>query len=379
MPSPRTRFLVLATALPVLAPACGEPMSSRDVIEDTRPIALRIEVEDPGASAEDATRCEALPLERAVLQPLIVDEEGPLDSAELTALEPVWISCNMQPTQGLFGCLSEHLPLGLADLPACESPDPSDLDLDPADPPDSPSPCRIVEGVPHRPELVVPLDFDYLLGGDIEITMIAGDPEGTDTSTCADRLLSQDDDLPGDCLFMVQRLPVGPDAALIQLAGEFGFDLGDLGVVPEEIPDPDTNPRIARFQGAFVDDDGERGPLFDIGLGETIDVGYGEVLALETEAPEADQQTYLIPEDNDAFQEQTEIYDSQWFRNWGTLVAAGTNDLVSPNEWIMEPDTQDDDEPPPGDRATLYYVLRDDRAGVDWWWFHVRLTGEPDF
>ena len=52
-----------------------------------------------------------------------------------------------------------------------------------------------------------------------------------------------------------------------------------------------------------------------------------------------------------------------------------SDDPRSLNVWRMLPGEQDDIESPvpPDGRATLYYVLRDDRQGVDWFWFHVSV------
>jgi hypothetical protein len=38
---------------------------------------------------------------------------------------------------------------------------------------------------------------------------------------------------------------------------------------------------------------------------------------------------------------------------------------------------QDETRRPPDGRATLYYVLRDGRLGVDWWWISVEVPPPP--
>ena len=39
----------------------------------------------------------------------------------------------------------------------------------------------------------------------------------------------------------------------------------------------------------------------------------------------------------------------------------------------MERGTQDEDDEPPDGRAHLFYVLRDSRLGVEWWWLEVEV------
>jgi hypothetical protein len=50
---------------------------------------------------------------------------------------------------------------------------------------------------------------------------------------------------------------------------------------------------------------------------------------------------------------------------------------MSRNEWTLEIGQQDEDEAPPDGRATLFYVLRDGRNGVDWWWISVEVPLPP--
>jgi hypothetical protein len=372
--------LAAATSLVALTSACAEPMSSREVIESTRPLALRIEVEDPTATPDQAVRCEALPTETVRLVPWIVDPEGPLEDEELDALEPIWIACNMLPIQGLGSCLRGSFPLELGDLPDCVPPDITEIDPQAGVFPEAPSPCRIVEGLPRQPELVVPLDPGYLLGGDIEVTMIAGTPGQANTAACAEALLTEAESYPDGCIYGAQRVPVGPDAAMIQLAADFGIDIGqELGPVPEEIPEPDRNPRIASFKvGILNEENPEATEIREIFKDDSIEAEYGQTLAIVAKAPRADLQTYFIPEDDDTLLEQEEVYRGLWFITWGELQGGSSNDPEARNQWSLWPGYQDDNEPPPGGRATLYYVLRDDRQGVDWWWFHVDLQGELD-
>lgn len=353
---------------------CGMDLPLQERIESIRPLAVRSEVlgQPPG----QPVRLEALPFERVGLVPFIVDDVAPFDPQEIRALDPIWIRCTLQPIQGLFGCLSEALPLEPDALETCPEVDPSTLDPSSDMPPASPSPCRLEVDDPARPEFAVPLDFNLVIGGDLELTMVGHRGDDVDSSTCLERLLAESDDIPEDCLFVTQRVPVGPDFEIIRQAQMLGLvDPDTFGPLPEEPVEPDAHPRIASFTVQVFDENDvavtERRP---VDRGETLRVQRGHRLAIETEAPEDDLQCYPISDGGNGFIEQCESYRGSWFRTWGELLSPVSDDPLSRNEWTMERGDQDDDELPPGDRATLYYVLRDTRQGVDWWWFDVEVS-----
>lgn len=359
--------------------ACGGDLPLRERIASTRPLAMRVEAVDPMADAEAAVRTEMLPFERVRVVPWVVDDEGPLSLDEVgQELDPVWLACALQPVEGLFGCLSSSFPLDPADVPACPEVTPTDFDPNAGMIPEAPSPCLITGGTPAQPELTVPLDPVFLLGGDLEVTMIAHIPGEGSTQTCMEVLFEEPNDLPASCIYATQRVPVGPDAMLAQLAVDFGIaDPEQLGAIPETIPDPDANPRIQRVTVTAFDADDTPAGTFDVARGEVLQLPPETRLELEAEAPEGDLQTYLVQRDNDEFVEREEVYEAQWFRTWGELLGATSNDPLAINTWTLVPGEQDPDDTPPGNRATLFYVLRDDRQGVDWWWFHVDLMAAP--
>lgn len=365
---------VLAALGGLLGSACAGDLPLQERIVSTRPLAVRMEVLDPAADPELAVRAEALPLETVRLHPFIVDDVGPLDDGAIEAgVEPLWFACPLAPIQGVFGCISSHFPLQLDAIEDCPTTDLSAID--PSDPsvPQVPAPCRITGGTPSQPELQVPLDGNLLIGGDLEVTMIGHTPGEGDTARCAEALFGESE-LPRSCIFVTQRAPVGPDAAILQLAQMFGIPgLEGLGPVPDPIPDADRNPRIASFTVAVRDGD-EVLEAMEVARGDTIVVPAGTTLEIVTEASTEDLQTYLIPKDNTSFDDRTEKYFGSWFRTWGDLLSPVSDDPTSINTWTMTPGEQDETELPEGDIATMYYVLRDDRAGVDWWWFHVQVV-----
>lgn len=373
-PTPRRSATVAGVSLGLglgVGAACGPELPLSERIANTRPLAVRMEVQDPAADPADAIRAEALPFETVELIPWFVDPKGPVD--DVADLDPIWVACVLAPGEPLTSCLRTLQPLTLDEIEDCPTPDLGDLE-DPENVPETPRPCRITGGTPGHPQLVVPLDFNFLLGGDIEITMLGSAGSDVTTSECAERFLGEADSIPQDCRIVAQRLPIGPDAALLQLASELGIDLGDaLGPVPDQIPDADRNPRILTFDVDVRDASGNLIESVETSPGDTLDVPYGSVLDIRTEASENDLQTYLIPEDSATWVEVQEAYDGAWFRTWGDLLSSSSNDPQSFNSWAMVPGAQDD-ERPDDDRAVLYYVLRDGRAGVDWWWISVGLS-----
>ena len=361
-------------ALVLLAAACGEGLPFPERIASTRPLAMRVEVLETDPDPAAPVRAEALPLEAVRVVPFIADEDGPLSLEEIeTQLEPVWISCSLQPIEGLFSCLTNNLPLERDDIPDCPPVDLGSIDPSIGELPESVSPCFVTGGTPATPQLEIPLDPLFLLGGDIELTMVAHTP-GSNRSTreCLDRLLSEDADLSTDCLYVTQRVAVGPDTAIRQLAEDLGFaEAGELGPIPDEPAEPDTHPRIERFSVQVFDENDTNVAARDVMPGDTIEVEVGHRVELETAAPEGDLQTYLIERDMDQLVERDELYTGQWFITWGKLLSPTSDDPVSINTWELEEGGQDESETPPGNRATMIYVLRDDRQGVDWWWFHL--------
>jgi hypothetical protein len=304
----------------------------------------------------------------------------------------VWLACPLQPVQGIFACLSAQLPLQLDAIEECPPVDLSALDPSSGSLPAMPAPCRIrtdsATSTPAEPSMQVPIDFNFFLGGDLELTMIAHRPGESTTERCAQALL-QEEPLPSACLVAVQRASIGPDAEILRLAAQAGLEgLDQLGPLPsdDEIPEPDHNPRIAGFRVVVSDERVRRddllrvleeGPSIEVAVGDTITVAPGQTLVIETTAAEEDLQTYFISSGDGQVEPREELYEGDWFRTWGVLLGNNSDDPVSLNTWRMVPGEQDDIESqlPPDGRATLYYVLRDDRQGVDWFWFHVQVEG----
>lgn len=374
----RSRRLAGALVLAVLG--CGDELPLEERIASVRPLALRVEVDDPAAMPGDPVVAEGLPFDTVRLVPFFVDPAGPMSTDTIAAsLEPVWIACNLTPIQGLAGCLAEARPLAPDDLVECPPPS---LDFDPSSgmPPVTPSPCRIATDTPGTPTHTIPIDATYLLGGDIEITMVGHHPGEGSTAMCLERLLAVGADPPDSCIYVVQRIAVGPDGELVALAEQLGVPTSALPPAPDPIPAPDRHPQIAAVRVAAFEGPRDDAPMigaFTPGLGEVLMLPWGARLEIEIEAPEEDLQTYAVPGEDATFTDRTETYSGRWFRSWGELLAPDSDDPLSRNTWTLREGPQDETEVPDGGVATLVYVLRDDRQGVTWTWFQVAVDGGP--
>ncbi len=378
---------LLAAAL-ALGPALGElgcamdlPLSER--IVDERPLAMRIEVL-PATTDGSPVKAEALPFDMIRAVPFVVDEQEVLSPERIAAeMEPIWLACPLQPLAGVFSCLTGELPLELDQIETCPVVDLFEVAMT-GEIPETPVPCRVETDTPAAPELQIPFDFSFFLGGDLELTMIAHRPGVTSTERCADLLLSEQP-FDIDCITLVQRASIGPDIELFNLAALAGLeDLSQLGVMPPE-QDADAHPRVQGFRVVVVDgavsrdelqSSFEDGEPVEVARGDTITAAAGQTIVIETTTPEQDLQTYFIPSNEGQFESREEFLSGDWYRTWGSLLGNDSDDPTSYNTWTMVPGAQDDieNELPPDGRATMLYVLRDDRQGVDWWWFHVEVS-----
>lgn len=365
-----------AMLTPLLLGACAMDLPDPRLIISHRVLAIQTAVTtsivpDPELDA-DRPKAQALPFDVVEITPFIVNEDGVVDP---DSLDIVWLACELTPGQGLFACISSAFPTTLDDIPDCQVPSFDDLSGDEL--PEPASPCLIArEG---SPAFTVPLSANVFIGGAIELTMIAGVPGGTSTDQCAAELLRDEYDLPNDCLFAVQRLTTGPVEQLIALAAQFGVELPGFEVPdPEDIPEPDRNPRISEIRVGQIDADGEQvGNAQIVEPGDVVEYPLGAHLQVEVDSPEEDLQTFLIPVNNgESYEERDEAYQGEWYRTWGEFLSGTSDDPMSYNVWTLVQGEQDEDETPPGDRARIYYAVRDGRQGVNWFWFEVLVT-EP--
>jgi hypothetical protein len=333
----------------------------------TRVLAVRTSVTQPLLpDMEPTTRAQALPFETVEIEPFIVGPDGPIDP---DSLDPVWLACELLPGSTLLTCLQDAMPLELDEIPECPAPDFGALMGDEL--PSPPSPC--VVGRTGVPSHTVPLSVNTFVGGSVELTMIAGD-DGTSTDACARPFLDGEYELPNECLYAVQRLTIGPPEYFAHVLSQLGFEIpGFEAPDPEDVPEPDRNPRISTFEASVLDEDGEPGDATALAPGDVIELDLDETLRIDVTQPEDDLQEFLVPVNNgESFETDTEAYSAQWYRSWGRLLNGSSNDPESYNEWTFVEDVQDETREPEDDRAFMYYVVRDGRQGVAWWWFEAR-------
>jgi hypothetical protein len=377
MPSTRLRSLArIMTAMSLMttvATGCAQDLPDERLIIAHRVLAIRTAVTEPLQDSEldaDQPKAQALPFETVELTPFIVNQDGNVDPDNLDVL---WLACELTPGQGLFGCISASFPTTLAEIPDCEIPDFSQLSGEEL--PELVSPCLI--GREGSPEYVVPLSANVFVGGAIELTMIAGVPDGTSTDECAKQLLGDEYDLPNDCLYAVQRLSVGPVELLVQLADQAGFGIPGIEVPdPEDVPEPDRNPRITEVRVGAIDEEGMQvGNAVILNSGGLFTAPLGSTLQIEIDSPAEDLQTFLIPVNNgESYEERSEAYQGDWYRTWGDFLSGSSDDPMSYNQWLLVQGEQDEFEMPVDYRARLYYAVRDGRQGVNWFWFEVEVT-----
>ena len=369
------QLFLLASPFLSLASACQDPLPDPQLVITPRILAIKTEVTTPLPlgidEADQPARAQALPFEGVTITPFLVHPEGVYAPDEI---DPVWIACEMGPGQGLFGCISESFPFELDSLPSCPVQDFNSVDV--GDPPPSVSPCLI--GRAFAPEFVVPFSQNLFVGGDIELTMIAGPPGGTSTDACAKDFLAGESQLPNDCIYAVQRLPLGPPELMLYLLGEFGIEIpGFDPPALEDVPEPDRNPRITKLETEIIDPQGNASARVEVQPGDTVTVRIGDTLRVHTTSPEEDLQTYLVEVNNgESFEEDSESYFGDWYVTWGRLLSGSSDDPESFNEVEYLQGSQDEDEVPPNDAAHIFYVLTDSRQGVNWW--HLNLDILPE-
>ena len=334
-----------------------------------------------GEVPEEPSRAEALPLDEVSLTPFVATPEGAIDDFE--ALGAVWIACELAPNANLLSCLQDAMPLELADIPTCTATSLSDLQelTSISDLPAPHGPCLIPAD--PLPSYTVPVSANVLLGGSTEVTMITPFPGGPSIDGCAEDFLAGKHEIPDDCLYGVQRIDIGPSEKVLSLAAL----LGGEGEKPDEEEsegqapsvDPDLNPRISEFKLLALNEAGEEIlPLTELESGEMLDTPLpaGTLVRMFVESPESDLQSYAIPVNmGESYEEESEKYSGEWFRSWGQLLSGSSNDPQSFNEWKLSPGTQDDADStlPPDGLAHLFFVQRDGRQGVEWFWFSLRV------
>jgi hypothetical protein len=150
----------------------------------------------------------------------------------------------------------------------------------------------------------------------------------------------------------------------LRLVTESGADsivgVRDLGLVYDDDYQPNRNPRI---EGARIGV-----PYFDLTGDDPVPVGRGFRYKLELDIPEAAAETYEDLQDGELVTRRESLVVT-WFREGGPMDKArssfleGTTDFenLTTNYWIAPDDFELE-----RDDMRLYFVLRDNRGGIDW-------------
>ncbi|MGH1346233.1 MAG: hypothetical protein ACRBN8_32000 [Nannocystales bacterium] len=365
--------LLLWLSLGALGSGCGDTLPPYEKVVEHRLLSAPVRVvgpHEPLDVAEGFVAAEALPAETVEVTAFAVGPDGPV---ALNALDLRWIACELPPGAGAFACLSESFPLSLDGLGVCDFPDLDDLRAA-GEPEEFGGPCLLSEDPSEGFE--VPVTAGTLAGASLELTAIGATPGGTPSEQCARELLAGRADVPNDCIYGVQVVPIGSEQRLLQWLSDEG--IGDAEAPQSDEVDPvDVHPRVTSFQVSVLGDDDQ--PLaepVEVPLGGTFEARAGQRLRVDVTSPEEDLQEYRYPVNGGAdFETATEQYTGQWFITWGSLLSPVSIDADSYNEWTLE--SADEDASRPADEvAHLYYVVRDGRNGAENWWISVRFVGE---
>ena len=134
----------------------------------------------------------------------------------------------------------------------------------------------------------------------------------------------------------------------------------DLGLIYDEDYEPNANPHIAGARLGV--------PYFDLTHEDPVSVGTGFQYRLELDVSEEEAESYEALDDGELVTRRESLVVT-WFYEAGdmdksrTSFLEGTTDVVNltTNHWDAPAAAA-----PGGERIKLYFVLRDNRGGIDW-------------
>lgn len=340
MVATRKRTLALCIVA-TLASACAFDLPEEALIVDERVLGVRPVAPD---GDEEVPRAEFLPLQDVTIEVLAVDAEGPLDPASVQAR---WLACPSGPNLPTFSCVSDVVPVDLADVPQCPT--------DAGTPVDLPAPCVLSDA--FAPSFVVPAFTQAFAGFSFDLTLILALGDGPDIDGCSEALLAGDYDTPDGCLYTGYAMAIGPASELAAL---------NPNAPPTMAPDdsPNHHPSPARVMVGLDD-----GDAFEVmASGASVTLQPGQMLRLDVEPNEADLETYSVPVNNgESFTRVQESLTTRWFRSSGTFEGSGQAPPILGATGVVWA---------PGDKSTarIYALTRDGRGGVDWWWLDIEVA-----
>lgn len=387
----RLRPLLFAVSS-LFAAGCND-LPKEEYIEYPRLLGIRAKVvSSPHRdinSSDTRPYAEALPFEEVELDALIATPRGAMNSMELRGR---WLACELLPQTGPGDCLRGYI----------RDKDPAIQKINPC--PDAeallPPSYQDAGSVPTRTppcflrpssgplRYSVPASLNMLLGASMEFWYIASLRDGPGTGKCIGSLLAGEYELDDGCLYGVTRLDIGPLAILLESLAKLGINPAlPQGPSPSENPanpplPPEAlanrHPRIAMVSYTIEKDEVAVSPTRVLGPGDLIEAPLDSTVRLEISLPTSELQAYPVPvNDGEAIVLRTEEYISQWFYSWGQFESASDRKEIAVERWQLSPDSeQEQEEKRPGEGVFAYFVVRDDRGGIDWRSIDLRLLPE---
>lgn len=391
-------LLSLTLSLPLMG--CND-LPEEAYVEYPRMLGLRASVVSSPLRSIDPQDprpfAQALPFETVQLSEWVVSPQGP---AAQGGLGGRWLACERLPQTGPGDCLRGYIrdkdPI-LNEIGPCQT---SDVGLPGRQPgadnsaslPTRTPPCYLPANQ-NPPQYTVPLSVNMLLGASFEFWFFVSLPNGgPGTEICIRDLLQGKHELNDNCLYGVTSLSIGPRALLENLIEAAGIDpdkldpsnpqnpgdKGPQGPQKPEAPVPEGNrhPRIAQASYTIEVDGAPVNAGQLIEPGEVITAPLDSTVRLEIVLPASELQSFPVEvNDGEDFELRTEEYESDWFYSWGSLEASNDREEVAIERWTLSPNA-DQTQPAknPGDEVFAFFTVRDERGGMTWRSFKVKLS-----
>ncbi len=301
-------------ALAVATAACGFDLPEEALLDGPRVLAVRVVPSGPDEPRPEAAIIPGTPSRAEVL---VVDDDGPIDPASMSAL---WVACPLGIGLPAFSCLEASLPIQRDAVPQCPASTDTAVPL--------PAPCILAETL--ETDFTVPAFEQALSGARLELTLVVALDRHDDVSPCVDALFRGDYDTPDGCVYTSYALSLAR-------------------------PDQPANRHPG--PGTILATVGDSAPT-ELAAGATLTVSGGDNVTLAYEPTQSDIEAYEIPVNNGASSE-TAVEDPyvRWFRTGGEFLTNGPFALSGEVELDL-----------PDETTRVYAVLRDGRGGVGWWW-----------
>ena len=374
--------------------SCGD-LPSEDRIISTRLLATKISANspiwDPLLPTSFGSRAEAIPLDNVVLEPFFVAPNG-----ELPIIKPVWVACEMTSRERFGTCLRDRMPIALSGEMALQTCayvlDPQQTLRSPEAIPLITEPCWVPTDGNQNASLQVPVSYNMVNGGEIEVTMIASTSPDIDTSKCVEIYLSGDHNFPETCIIGVQRVRIGPSSTITAILKSVGLaGIGGINKLAKQQAEPpqkaNENLRLPPFEiTQYRNEIIVFGPA-PVMANEGFDVQLGDRLEVTVAVEKEQEQSFFVPVNNgQSWEEDQESIRASWYRDWGRRGARrgkggpfSRSDHVPWDDtfiWEMTAEEKSEDQGLPPKPVQLHCVVRDNRGGVAWQSLTIKVAAK---